>query len=108
MKTIDILKKARKLITTSSKWTKGVLAGDKDGVPVPPCDRRAVCWCASGAIIKAAGGVWKAGPAWRPLEDLLFKMQWRHSIPDSIPGFNDNSTHKQVLALFDKAIKSLK
>lgn len=41
------------ILTDESKWTKHCLARDKDKAGVPPLDKRAVCWCLQGALIKS-------------------------------------------------------
>jgi hypothetical protein len=45
--------KAWQILSKKSKWTKDSYAKDADGKPVPYFDVKAVCWCASGAIMKA-------------------------------------------------------
>lgn len=49
----DVLEKARDLWVAHP--TKGWHARDANGVNVPACDPRAVCWCAVGAIRKICG-----------------------------------------------------
>lgn len=50
MKTSDILKAAKQLISTPERWTKGFYARDKEGNTVRVSYPEAVCWCAEGAL----------------------------------------------------------
>lgn len=54
METVAILKQARKLIQQG--WCQEAYARDANGNKVEAVDETAVCWCISGAILKAAGG----------------------------------------------------
>lgn len=40
---------------TEEKWTKGAMARDVDGGVAAAVAERAVCWCATGAILKTYG-----------------------------------------------------
>ena len=50
-----LLVRAHALISSSSGWTKGELARDRHSHPVSPTNPRAVRFCASGALLRAAG-----------------------------------------------------
>jgi hypothetical protein len=57
MKTVlDVLKKATALLSDPKKWTKGTEARSEKGNAVKPTSRNAVCFCAVGALERAAGG----------------------------------------------------
>jgi len=97
MKTlVDVLVEARSLIECPRWWTRDDLARDCNGVRVNPSGPRAYCWCALGAIVRAAG----PGLSQRRAAALLF----RRVIDGDIVTFNDASNHAEVLAKFDEAI----
>jgi hypothetical protein len=89
----EILIAARKLIEKPENWTQETSARDAAGRETLPTSPRAVCWCASGAILRA--GRADAGNA-------LFALR---SV-GNIAHFNDTHTHPEVLALLDKAIEA--
>ncbi len=91
----EALVASRKKIENPENWMQGALARDANGALVEPASKRAVCWCAIGAIQAAA---WPCDyPVARKLETYIE--------PLLVDEFNDSSTHDQVLALFDRAIK---
>jgi len=101
MNALQVLRKARKLIETPERWTKGDAAKDRDGVPVGMKSRAAVCFCAAGAIARASGG-WNGG-----YHNARAALEV--AIGGAIAEWNDapRRTHAQVLRAFDKAITSL-
>jgi hypothetical protein len=96
VKEVDIIKKARELISDPKRWTKGAGARDKHGDPVPITNPGAVCWCVSGALVHVAG--FSDG---YDAEKLLLPGG------GGITGFNDTHEHAEVLELMDKAIARL-
>jgi hypothetical protein len=52
---LKILLGARTLIAFPAHWTQHALARDIERNPMVPDDPRAVCFCADGALLKAAG-----------------------------------------------------
>lgn len=98
--TKEILIAARKKIENRRNWIQRLSACRVDGSHCPPTDSAAVGWCALGAIRSIVG----EGAE----ENVLFEKAYAtiNAVSDSrfIAGFNDTSTHEQVLALFDKAI----
>jgi hypothetical protein len=96
MTTTTILKKARVLIVRG--WTQGSFARNARGRPVLANSKRAVRWCAWGAL---DGAYW--------LGDSKALRLLKLSIPGrvkSLSDWNDNPKRKkaEVLALFDSAI----
>lgn len=93
-----ILVAARKLVAKG--WTQGAAAKDRDGVGVDPRSRRAVCWCAGGAI---NAGAWDARDSSRAVRYLqrMLRIKW------PLAAWNDepDRTQRSVLAAFDRAIK---
>lgn len=97
MNTLEILRAARKLITSRKRWTKGAGARDAHGFSTPVTSERAVCWCTSGAL----GRVDQFGAidALTALDDLTPRR-------DAVQ-YNDTRSHRSVLRLFDRAIAKL-
>lgn len=99
---VDILRAARALIDTPEKWTQKAYARDPSGFKVESNNPHAVCFCSLGAIK-------------RENQDEVvnyFVRSWlRGALPsdfESILRYNDHpdTTHDDVLALFDRAILS--
>ena len=101
MTTLEVLKKARDLISTPDKWTKGAVARDRHGFAVEPYAQMAVCWCSVGALERAVGANLNVYYA------AFAVLRKQHD--ESVVSFNDdpNTTHQDVLDLFDRTIKSL-
>lgn len=92
------LRAARELISVPERWTQDVPARGKSGKEVSPISKHAVCWCMVGATLKVNRG--------RRHEAALDELkadagQW------FIGDLNDESTHAEVLALFDRTIARL-
>lgn len=94
--TAEILRKARALIKDPKNWTQKACARDKYGYEVDVDSREAYCFCTIGAIAKVSGRS-TDGDARNALRDIIGGRR-------SIANFNDEHTHAEVLALFDRAI----
>ena len=96
-----ILKRARKRLASPDAWTKDWEARHFDGEPVSYDDPGASCWCAAGAIAKAAPSVKARHAAFEVLA-----MALGFSVPIRIVKWNNAKcrTHDDVLAAFDRAI----
>jgi hypothetical protein len=94
-----ILRLARKLIEKPRAWTKGAPAKDKRGEFVSPMDKRAVCWCALGAVERIARAIGSKSDVENSAHYFLYC-----AIRTSIAEYNDTHTHKQILGRFDRAI----
>lgn len=92
---LEVLICARKLIARPRWWTRGVCARDRFGVQVSPSSGGAYCWCAYGALIRAAG----YGPLLSAAVVILERV-----IGSRMTLFNDGADHAEVLAKFDEAI----
>jgi len=104
MKTITALKRARKLLEKPERWTQDSPARDKDGFICDSSDRHAVSFCAIGSVAKFVHKYSEvAALAEKALESCLPKG-WGF-----VSSYNDHPrrTHKQILALFDRAIRKL-
>jgi hypothetical protein len=99
MKTeLQVLETARELIEKG--WTRGAEARDEYGNAKGWKSKKAVCFCAIGAI-------WKAdGKAFGPVGDLAQYTLVSCIRTPGIAQWNDSPrrTKKQVLAAFDRAI----
>ena len=93
--TKEILVAARAIIANEENWTQGTYAKDKDGSSIGVDCSNAVCFCSIGALRKITMFPVAA------MEVLSNHME------DSIIAFNDEHTHKEVLAAWDEAIASL-
>jgi hypothetical protein len=97
---LEVLKAARDKIADPKNWTQGVSARDHNGKYTSPCNYDAVSWCASGAVYDVADTSYEtyheaiAALAGTPLGAV-----------DKVVEINDNSTHAEVLAMFDAAIR---
>lgn len=96
----QILRGARELLSDPKKWTKGKLAKNELGLEVNTQDEAAVCYCAMGAIDKLAGN------------DVVRHSAALSWLIAALPSgnvvlFNDapETTHADILDLFDKAIE---
>lgn len=99
MKTSEILIEARKKIEKPENWTTKVFARDKYGVNVPCREDNAVCFCTLGALRRTC---WKDHNFKWPSHhaEVALEMQMEFTIAH----FNDNHTHAEVLAAWDRAI----
>lgn len=100
MKTSELLKAGRELITAPEHWTQHVSAKDAYGDSVFAGDATACQWCSVGALDKVAADVPE------PYAWLRGARALRAALPStySIPEFNDRHSHSEVLQLWDKAI----
>lgn len=98
---------AKAIIGDRSNWTRGVLAKDNDGKPVPPCDPRACQWCALGAISKVCDTYEEEVLLGGVLTDsiLTYAAFMGHKMIDEV---NDSGGFTLVHKLFDRAIKDAK
>lgn len=101
MKKSEILIKSKELISNPKNWTQGMFARDEYGTPVPSISENACSWCSAGAVIKVANNIYVAISLFALLEK---------SISRAIAPFNDNpeSTHEDIMNMFDKAIELAK
>lgn len=96
----DVLDAAADLLEKPKAWTQFATARASNRKPVSAVSDKAVCFCAGGAIVRAAGGVSQASNA---LRTLLF------SLPEgSIADFNDEKgrTQSEVVAALRAAATS--
>ena len=103
MTTLEILRAARELISDPARWTQGAFARSFSGENLAyGNDPRATCWCAYGVLEKISGEKqFYSAPGHTELNNSCFTESEKLF---SVPAINDNGTHKDVLALYDRAI----
>ena len=110
MTTRELLIAARDLIASPGAWTQGTYARNALGESTPLQGADAVCWCASGAVLKvledeswddSSGSLWDIGL--RLMQDVIETQSMM-----TVPTWNDEEsrTHGEVLAMFDSAIEA--
>lgn len=100
----EILTKARENIINPAHWTKGAAFRGPSG---EVCDEHVACQCcALGAVWAVSSQLNAVGSPGYQAEMLLHNVAIRHGF-GHVPAFNDAeaTTHEQVVALFDEAIK---
>lgn len=93
----EYIQKVRDLLQDPNKWIQGDDAIDIKGGGVDPTDPNACKWCLMGAFLH-----FKAPQQVRDyIHDLCFELKGT----GYGRGFNDTSTHEQVISLLDKALE---
>lgn len=103
MNTVEILEKARELISDESRWTQGEYARDNRGHDVDFNDSSACKFCALGAVLAAAGAEDDCDSVTAHADHLLAEAVGGRFIND-VACFNDSHSHAEILAVFDRAI----
>lgn len=98
---VQVLKKAKKLISSRKRWCQDVFARTKKGYLTNSRSSNAVAWCAVGACRRAARG--RTVLAYYA-ERTLNKVCRGHSIMALNDGHRSDS-HSRVMRAFDRAIK---
>lgn len=96
MNNYDILTNAQNLIRDPKNWTQELYARDEDDHAVEPASKQAVCYCSLGAIMRVTG--LDSDTTEHPTFDLL-----EVAMGSFVTEFNDDRTHAEVMAAFDKA-----
>lgn len=96
MTTADTLRAARALIEKPERWAQGAVALKANGEACPATSNSACQWCASGAVEMVAQDYKESNAALR----LLYEV-----IGSPIGEFNDDHTHAEVIAAFDRAVE---
>jgi hypothetical protein len=98
---IAIIRRAREIISDPEKWTTHEGARDACNNPVSAVSKAAVCWCAAGALDRAAAELgYLGGCEWGRAAERLCELTPNNSIVE----VNDEEGHAAVLSLFDKAL----
>ncbi len=102
---VENLKAAKALIADPKNWIQGDYA---QGAVYDPTismgnDPGAVCFCSLGALQKVGDTMHEEElPESKYLLDALDTLNTEFV---SVPGYNDNSTHAEVMVLWDRAIQ---
>ena len=99
-KAADLLDAAADLLTTPGAWTKGKLARASTGYPCAPDSPRAVCWCATGALLRVNPGG----------ESFILALGALYELIGHISDWNDHPRRKQgdVVQLLRRAANKLR
>lgn len=114
---LDILKRTCAILDDRRRWTTKVYARDSRGLECLPVASSAVCWCAVGAIQKAAAEVLGAGDEAWDLADaaMAYVVECSDDAGDpdvmsyesQIADVNDRQGHAAVLRLMAGAVAHL-
>lgn len=107
--TADVLRRAKALIATPEKWCWDAFAMDSRGRSVVPGDALACRHCALAAVAVATNVSVFTAPgtaAYQALEREVPTAGYDPDTADSdlLEWFNDRSRHRDVVAVFDRAI----
>ena len=98
---LQIVEQARALVADESRWCRGELARDANGVGVCPTSDSATKRCGLGALIMAAYQITNDR---RQAHDLAIKAMRPLHGSATIVNVNDVRGHAAALALFDEVI----
>jgi hypothetical protein len=98
---VALLSAAKLLLSERQNWTRETFARTRSGSIADPDERDARCWCALGAIRSFGADYNTRYAALETLEEVAPAA--------GVAVFNDDkkTKHKDVLALFDKAIAKI-
>jgi hypothetical protein len=99
---LQVLRRAREIISDPGRWTQGTFARDEDGNSCDPRDDFACRWCALGAVTKAAVILGADDGIGSGAVDLLYEAQPLATVV----AINDIQGHEAILALFDRALEA--
>lgn len=99
MASADILRAARARIEDPKNWTTGQFARNAKGDPVSCYSKKAVCWCAIGAV-----NAERTDGSERRALDFLYDASERLYGNLDVSIINDDGDHAAVLRVFDAAI----
>jgi hypothetical protein len=114
MTTLEILREAYKLIEKPKHWTQYVHARGSLGEAVSPGSDLAVCFCAAGAIVRAAMKMYpnQSLPYYiiryevdRDIQQSIKEL--KYDLGQPLSEFNDTRSHADVLAAFRRTIARL-
>ena len=101
----EVLVRAHELIALPEHWTKGTYARNSSGMSVFPKAADAVCFCATGALLRVLPSTDYSSS----ILELARSVLCDAAGVDNVVAFNDNARqiHEVVVAAFVKAIESL-
>lgn len=104
----EVLRVARELVARPGGWCQRALARTASGHPAPTHSREAVCFCARGALMRAAG-MQPELVLFSPRAEAALDAAAREQGFIGFVGYNDapGRTQAEVVALYDAAIAKL-
>ena len=101
MKTLELLRRAKRLIKNKNNWCQGYYARDSDGQIVEANTPEARQWCATGALMKIGNDMQMTCVYGM---DFCAQTELVEGTTKSIALFNDKFEHEDVMLMFDQAI----
>lgn len=102
----QVFNEALDLIRDPKRWTQGAMARDHDGLSLAAGDDTAsVCWCSEGAVEHVCNTFYVDYEDEEKSEVLVMAALDNAALLDheeNIHSFNDNHTHSEVIALWEK------
>jgi hypothetical protein len=93
----EAIQGAIEIISDPNKWTYQAAARTDMGARCEAMDKRATCWCAAGAIEKAAEGDKK-------LTNQAYELVWAANNRKSITLTNDLLSREAVIEMLEKGL----
>lgn len=104
--TLEVLQKAREIISKPENWIQDDLAINAENESVYVEDAGACKFCSIGACLRASYELRKkTGSCINAARSDLAATLRARGLGESVAMFNDNHTHAEVLTLFDEAIE---
>lgn len=97
----ELLTRAQDVIRDPANWIQGEFAIDATGHIIAPEDEGASCFCSLGALMHAEPVLTDTRTEARRMLTHASRLLDHPEI--GIPEFNDNHTHAEVMAMWDKA-----
>lgn len=97
---IDILRRARHIVSNPKRWNQGSMGRDSRGDPCNEDYSEAVSWCAAGAIWRNRSEAEHPDPAFAAAHKAARKLGYT-----CVTQLNDTTDQPTVLRMFDEAIK---
>ena len=108
MKISEALIQGKSLIEKPESWTKGAYARNEKGERRWSNDEDAVCFCSLGAMSRVTSQIeCRTDPQGR---DIYYNGvgYLEAAMGECVPTFNDEHSHVEVMAAWDKAIEAAK
>jgi len=107
---IRILERACEIIATPLTWTRLAVARDCVGYSTDPRSKQAVCWCATGALFKAAHELGKNEKDFEHRKPIATEVGLGEEVRPGkyLWNINDEFGREEVLAVMRARIAELK
>ena len=103
-KVSEFLMAGKAIIAEESAWVQNFYAKDKEGSFVSANNPEAVCFCSLGALNKVRGPLLNSWGTPASTLRILAEAVLSRAMGGSVPPFNDEHTHEEVMAAWDLAI----